>query len=296
MRERLRKYVIDEYHDYVIYRSLANHERDLARREILLSLSDKEYEHYELWRQLSQYQPKSPSKFKIWMLLLFRKIFGLVFITRLLERHERSVVKWYRELYSELQSKERETLLHIIREEEELERTLIGQIEESIVKYLGYIVLGLADAIIEISGVHAGFLGATGMTLFAGIAGLVVGFAASISMGVASYLQARQMAAIVPVKAAILTGTTYIASVVLQALPYFLTDDVFTAFTTSIIISITLISGFTFYGAVVRDKDAKKELILNISLTLGTAAATYIFGEILSTWLGLKALQSILFT
>ncbi len=290
MKSELRKYVVDEFNDYVIYKSLADVERDASRREILSNLSQKEYEHYIFWLQLTNHQPKPPSRLRIGLIVLLRRLLGLVFIARLLERHERSVVRWYRELSDALPPKERETLFHIMREEEEHEKMLIGQIEENIIKYLGYVVLGLADAIIEISGVHAGFLGATNVTILAGMAGLVVGFAASISMAVAVYLQAKQAPAIVPFRAALLTGITYISTVILQALPFFLTSDIFTAFTASIAVSITLIAGFTYYGAVVRDVESGKEIITNIALTLGTAAATYLFGEILSTWLGIKSL------
>lgn len=290
MKSELRKYVIDEFSDYVIYRSLAKVERDVNRREILSNLSKKEYEHYMFWLQLTNYQPKPPSELRIALIIVLRRLLGLVFIAKLLERHERSVVKWYRELSHVLPPKERETLFHIMKEEEEHERMLLGQIEEAIVKYLGYVVLGLADAIIEISGVHAGFLGATNVTILAGMAGLVVGFAASISMAVAVYLQAKQTPTIVPFKAAILTGITYISTVILQALPFFLTPHIFIAFTASIAVSITLIAGFTYYGAVIRDVDSSREIISNIALTLGTAAATYLFGEMLSNWLGIKSL------
>ena len=59
-------------------------------------------------------------------------------------------------------------------------------IQEAMIKYIGFIAMGLADAIVEITGVHAGFLGVTNSTLFAGISGIVVGFSTAISMGSAS--------------------------------------------------------------------------------------------------------------
>ncbi|MEM4238402.1 MAG: rubrerythrin family protein [Nitrososphaerota archaeon] len=293
MSRQLKKYVTDEYNDYVIYNALAKVERDASRREILYALSQKEYEHYLFWYQLSNHKPDSPSRAKIWLLLAARRLLGLIFVARLLERHERSVVKWYRALYETLPTKEKETLFHIIREEEEHEKALIGQIQERIVQYLGYVALGLSDSIIEISGVHAGFLGATSVTMFAGVAGMVVGFAASISMGVASYIQAKQMSAIIPLRAATVTGLSYIVSVILQALPFFLTTDIVLAFTSSITISLLLITGFTYYGVVLRDIDSRKEIVTNVLLTLGTAAATYVFGEMISSWLGLKSLHGL---
>jgi len=290
MNEKLKKYVDDEYSDYVIYRTLATHEDNDLRRRILVSLSEKEYEHYKFWEQLTCHQPRAPSKLRILLILVLRRVLGLVFMAKLLERHERDVIRWYHELSLSLPPKDRETLFHIIKEEEEHERVLLGQIEGGAVRYLGFIALGLADAIIEVSGVHAGFLGATNETLFAGMAGLVVGFAASISMGAAAYIQAKQMHQTTPVRAATVTGVAYISTVVLQALPYFLTRDMLTAFASSMLISMVLMSSLTYYGAVIRDEEAKRELLTNTFLILAVVAATFFFGEALSSWLGIRRL------
>jgi len=68
---------------------------------------------------------------------------------------------------------------------EQHERAFMKHIDVRMVRYLSFIILGFADAIVEITGVRAGFLGVTSPTL---IAGLVVGFAAARSMGSAPYL------------------------------------------------------------------------------------------------------------
>jgi hypothetical protein len=96
-------------------------------------------------------------------------------------------------------------------------------------------MLGVADAIVELTGVQAGFLGVTDSPLVAGIAGLIVGVAAAISMGAASYLQAR--AGDVgknPAYRGVVTGLLYMLTVIALASPYFIIKDIFTAFTSAI--------------------------------------------------------------
>jgi VIT1/CCC1 family predicted Fe2+/Mn2+ transporter len=287
---QLAKYAKDEYQDYVIYKALAAMETDLRRKQVLEKLSQKEYEHYLFWRSLCGYEPAGPPKVKKILLTLLRRLMGVIFVVKLLELHERSVIKWYKQLYSGLSHKDREILSHIIEEEESHERALLDQIEESAINYIGFIALGLSDAIIEITGVHAGFLGATNMTLIAGVAGLTVGFAASISMAAASYLQARQTRVFNPLKAAAITGVTYMVTVIFLALPYFVTRETAVAFTASLLVSILMISAFTFYGGVVRDMPLKREITIGIVLTLGTAGATFLFGEWIAGITNIRAL------
>jgi VIT1/CCC1 family predicted Fe2+/Mn2+ transporter len=279
---QLAKYARDEYEDYLIYEALAKAETDERRRAVLKKLSQKEYEHYLFWRDLSGFEPAGQPRLKAFIIVTLRRLLGLVFVAKLLEIHERSVVKWYKQLYQSLTHKDQDTLIHIISEEEEHEKALLNQIEESIINYVGYIALGLSDAIIEITGVHAGFLGATNATLIAGVAGLVVGFAASISMAAASYMQAKHARWISPLKASVLTGATYMTAVIILALPYLLIHDMLIAFATSLALSVVMISAFTFYGAVLRDESFKRELLIGIALTLGTAGATFMFGELIA--------------
>ncbi len=159
-------------------------------------------------------------------------------------------------------------------------------------KYLGFIVLGLADAIIEITGVHAGFLGVTSSTTMAGVAGLIVGFAAAISMATAAYLQAKQSTERSPMTSALITGLSYILAVVLLALPYFLTGNMLLAFIVSLAMAMLLTAYFTFYSAVLFDRHFGKEFLESAVLTLGTAVATYLFGEFLGKMFGIHPYMS----
>ncbi|MFQ6011185.1 MAG: VIT1/CCC1 family protein, partial [Nitrososphaerales archaeon] len=234
-----------EYFAYVVFGAMAEREKDASRRKVLEQLKEKEYEHYEFWRDYTgiREEPQvSSTAIRIRTALV--ALLGLTFTLKLLERFEANVVESYKVLLGTIEKKYRKGLETMLKDEIEHEGFFLSQIGEGRLRYMSFIVLGLADAIVEISGVHAGFLGVTSSTLVAGVAGLVVGFAAAISMASAAYLQSKQESGSASTSAAISTGLAYIAAVVLLALPYFMTDNMPYAFGGSIVAAILLVAAF----------------------------------------------------
>jgi VIT1/CCC1 family predicted Fe2+/Mn2+ transporter len=291
-RNNLIRYCEDEYTDHLVYARLAAQEQNAERKKTLQSLSEQEEAHYRFWKSLLEgYEPR-PRRIFLRMILAMRRMFGITFAVKFLERHEEQVIEEYRRVRPLLDGEPGAELERIIADEEKHEEFFIGQINEGVVKYLGFIVLGLADAIIEITGVHAGFLGVTSSTTMAGVAGLIVGFAAAISMATAAYLQAKQSTERSPIVSAFITGLSYILAVVLLALPYFLTGNMLVAFIVSLAMAMLLTAYFTFYSAVLFDRHFGKEFLESAVLTLGTAIATYLFGEFLGKMFGIHPYMS----
>jgi VIT1/CCC1 family predicted Fe2+/Mn2+ transporter len=282
------KYRRAEHTDHILYAELARTEKDPSRRDLLKQLSSKEEDHYEFWNRLSPGKTPTISRFYLRLILLARTLFGLTFTLKLLERREEKTIKEYKELIPTFPENEKPYLESMIRDEEEHESGFIAQLNERVVSYMSFIVLGLADAIVEITGVHAGFLGVTSSTLIAGIAGMVVGFAAAISMASAAYLQAKSDLTRSPNISALTTGTAYLSAVVLLALPYFLTKNMLYAFGSSVIVAILLVASFTLYGSVLNEKSFKKEFGLTTALTLGTALGTFLFGDFIGRLFGVQ--------
>ncbi|MCE4610215.1 MAG: VIT1/CCC1 family protein [Desulfurococcales archaeon] len=279
----------DEYIDYMIYKYLSEHEKHDKHKKILEELAKDEYRHYEFWKNIVDRDcSQEISSGYLRRIKLMRKIFGLTFTLKWLERHEEEVVEAYKDYLKYLDGPEKEKLQEIIADEEKHEHELMSNIEETIVKYMSFIVLGLADAIVEITGVHAGFLGVTSYTIMAGIAGLIVGLSAAISMSSAAYIQAKHDPTRNPTTSAIMTGIGYVGAVVLLALPYFATHNMAYAFTASILLGVLLIGIFTFYGSIVFDRNFKREFIESVGLMLGTAFASYVFGEIIGAYFGIR--------
>jgi len=284
----------DELFDYMVYRELASIERDPDIRRALESFSEHERRHYEFWKSIAG-SCGEVSGLKLKLYLLMRRFLGLTFTLKLLERHEGEVIEAYKRYLERLSGDARARLEEIIRDEVEHERGLLNSLaeREALVRYLGFIALGLADSIVEITGVHAGFLGATATTLAAGVAGLIVGLSAAIAMAGAAYLQAKHGGVeekLRPGVSAIATGSSYFIAVVLLALPYFLTHSMVLAFTASLVLAVTLVLLFTFYSSVINDREALRETLENLAILFGVAIASYLFGTVIGEVTGLRSL------
>jgi VIT1/CCC1 family predicted Fe2+/Mn2+ transporter len=273
----------NELTEHITYHKLAQMEKNPGNREALERLSAQEKTHYEFWQSLL---PEAEAKkiharwYTVWGTSFLRAALGVTFITKFLETHETGAVQNYQNMIGTIPASHHERFLQIIEDEKSHENALIGQLKEKRLDYIGFIVLGLADAIVEITGVHAGFLGVTGSTLIAGVAGVIVGFSAAISMGSASYLQAKQDVKKSPLFSGFLTWASYFCSVVLLALPYFLIRVMAPAFIASTSVGVLLVAGFTFYGAIVFDRKFWREFFETVGLMLGTALATFLLGLI----------------
>lgn len=287
-KKQFEQYAQREYTDYLTYQKLAETEKDPGNKRMLQKFSEHEKEHFDFWKNLRpDFSPKH-QVFFIDSILIMKKILGLTFTIKFFEVHEKKVVAEYKNLLSVMPPDKRSGLEKMIRDEEEHEHSLISQISEGRIKYIGFIALGLADAIIEITGVHAGFLGVTGSTLIAGISGIIVGFAAAISMSSAAYLQAKSDQERSAFTSAIVTGLSYIIAVVVLALPYFMTREMLTAFLSSALVGVIMIAGFTFYSSVVSERNFFREFSESTLLMFGTAAATFALGKVLGEISGIK--------
>ncbi len=284
----------DEYTDYVIYRELAKRESSPELKKILESFAEHEKGHYEFWKSFAG-ECSAADWFKVNMVIVSRRLLGLTFTLKLLERHESRTIEAYKTYLGKLEGEHRRRLEEIINDELTHEKAWLDSLaeRESLVRYLGFIALGLADAIVEITGVHAGFLGATATTLVAGVAGLIVGLSAAIAMAGAAYLQAKHGGvekSLNPVVSSLATGVSYIIAVVSLAIPYFLTRSMLLAFSLSLMLAIVLIVSFAFYGSVVNDREFRREALENIAILFVTAIAAFLFGTILGEVTGIRGL------
>lgn len=285
---------LDEYKDYVVYRALARVERNPQRRVVLEKLAEQEWRHFEFWSEVAEVKPAAwRVGLYAYLLVLLRFLLGVTFVVKLLERNEREVIARYRSVERLFVGERLERLRRIIEEEESHEEAFIAQLDETLVKYMGALVLGLADAIVEITAAHAGALGSTNSTIVAGVVGLIVGVGASISMASASFLQTKHEVGKSPVVAALVTGVGYMVAVAFMSLPFFLTHDIYVAFVASIAVAIALAFVLTFQAAVYAGRDFRFEFIQTVGLLLGTAMFTYLLGK----WLGgLFGIENILGT
>jgi VIT1/CCC1 family predicted Fe2+/Mn2+ transporter len=270
----------NELTEHLVYGILARRERDPENRALLEKLSLQEKGHYEFWKSLVPGSDPKPYRFSLIGIPLLRTVFGVTFTTKLLETHEKGSIETYEAMVASLPPAYHDRLREVINDERMHEKSLLSEIKEMRIAYIGFIALGLADAIVEITGVHAGFLGVTGSTLITGISGVVVGFAAAISMGSAAYIQAKQDTEKSAIASGLTTWASYFFSVIFLALPYFLIKTMIVAFITSTVVGVLLLAAFTFFSAIVSDRKFWREIGESVVLMLATALATYLLGVV----------------
>lgn len=267
----------DELGSYLLYSELAEAEGPPLSEQLRRS-AEQERSHYEFWRSLlgRDCEARRPPR----LFKLMYRVFGPVFTLQLLERREEGAVKEYEAFKGKLPEELRGRLDEIISDERSHESEFLQGLSDVRVRYLGFVALGMADAITELVGVYSGFLGATERTLVVGLAGLLVGFSAAVSMAAAAYLQARQEGHVRPGASAAATGVSYFVTALLLALPYLLVGDLAAAMAGSVAIALAILAAFHFYTSVVSGSSFAREYGLAVAIVVGAAAAGLGFGRL----------------
>jgi len=278
----------DEFTDYTVYSALSRKEKNPRFKEALNGLAQTERAHYDFWRKYVPRQDVRVGRLKVYFVLMIRLILGLTFTLKFLERHEEAVIKQYSAVYSLVPEMDRARFEQIIRQEQEHENLLMSSIEEGRVKYMSFIVLGLADAVVEVAAIHAGSLGVYDRTELAGLAGVIAGMAASIAMASAAYAQAKQGFSGSARWSAVYTGVTYMLTATALALPYFLTRSMVIALVASLVAGITLVAFITYYDSVISGRVFRRQFTEITAIILGATVALYLVGLVIGDFLGIS--------
>jgi len=205
---------INEYH---IYRNLAKLVKDPENRQVLEQIAEDELRHARDWQAHTGRDVK-PDRWAIFKYTLISRLFGYTFGIKLMERGEENAQAGYAHLRGRVPEIE-----NWIREEEIHELKLLAMLDEEILRYVGSVVLGLNDALVELTGALAGLTLALRDVKLIALTGLVTGIAASLSMAASEYLSTRtEETQKQPLRAAVYTGIAYIITVMLLVLPYLL--------------------------------------------------------------------------
>jgi vacuolar iron transporter family protein len=278
----------DEYADRSVYLALGRREKNPVFKKALQEIGNGEQSHYEFWKTFAPEVEVSAKRVRMYVMVLIRLILGLTFTLKMLERHEGKLHERYRKLAEYIPATDMARFQAMMDSEEKQEDLLIGEIQENRVKYMSFIVLGLADAVVEISGIHAGSLGIYGQTVLAGLAGIIAGVAASIAMASAAYAQAKQGFQGSAKWSAIYTGVSYMITAVLLATPYFLTKNMAGALGTSLVIGVILVAGMTFYDTVISARPFKRQFGEIAGIILAASLALFIVGTLVGQFLGIR--------
>jgi len=266
-----------------LYRSLAKSIKDKNNSEVLERIGNDELEHFKFWKNYTN-QDIKPNKIKIFFYVIIAKILGITFSIKLMEKGEQRAEKSYAEIQKYLP--EANTIL---KEEEEHENMLINLIDEEKLKYAGSIVLGLNDALIELTGALAGLTFAIQNTQIIALAGLITGIAASFSMAASNYLSERaDVDSKNSIKSSAYTGIAYIITVIFLILPFLLIPNPFIALIFTIIIALLIIFLFNFYISTAKDYSFKQRFLEMVILNLSVTAITFGIGIIVREAFGIN--------
>jgi VIT1/CCC1 family predicted Fe2+/Mn2+ transporter len=162
-------------------------------------------------------------------------------------------------------------------------------IDEEKLRYVGSIVLGLNDALVEFTGALAGFTFALQSSRLVAVTGMIMGFAASLSMAASEYLSTKsESGGKNPVKASVYTGSIYMLTVFLLVLPYLLFSNVYVSLAVTLLNAIIIIFMFTFYISVAKDLSFKNRFLEMASISLGVSALTFAIGYVMKTVFGVQ--------
>jgi len=282
----LKKAQQDELVGTEVYGRLAKLVKDSHNAKILKKIAEDEKHHANIFKKYTGKALKV-SKLRVLFYVLVSRIFGLTFGVKLQERGKEAAQKKYTQMFNTIPE-----MKEIIEAEEKHEAELINLINAEKLSYMSSVVLGLNDALVELTGALAGFTLSIQNSKIIALMGLITGISASLSLAASEYLsikseadpEAQQRAA----KSALYTGIAYIITVIALVIPYFLMVNYVASLIVTIIVAITIIFIFNFYISVANDYNFKRRFIEMAVISIGVATLSFIIGYLVKTFLGFK--------
>ena len=251
-----------------IYEKLAKREKNAQNRKVLQQIADDEVRHYEFWKDYSG-QEVAPSRLRVAWFSLLARLLGITFCVNLLERDEVNIATEYRNILDVIPAAR-----PIMEEEEAHEQHLLAMLDEERLRYTGSIVLGLNDALVELTG-----------------------SAAAMSMAAAEFLATRTEADNRnPLRAAFYTGIAYLVTVFLLVLPYlYLASQphaaplwglsvLHQARGATLLIGVGIVAAFNYYVSVAQHQPFRRRFIEMCAISGGVALLSYGVGVLLRGW------------
>jgi VIT1/CCC1 family predicted Fe2+/Mn2+ transporter len=287
LSESVRKQVLGfqqtEITEHHIYKRLAKKINSPENAKIIEKIAEDELRHYNGWKKYTN-QDVQPRWFSVWFYYLISIVFGFTFGIKLMERGEENAQENYARISNAIP--EATKFQH---EEDVHEEELINMLDEERLRYAGSIVLGLNDALVELTGALAGLTLALQDVKLIALSGLITGIAASMSMAASEYLSTRsEDTSKHPVRAAIYTGIAYIITVALLVLPYLLFENYILDLAITLTIAVVIIAVFNYYISVAKDESFRARFTEMAGLSLAVALFSFVIGYFIRQWLGIE--------
>lgn len=281
-RKIIRKMQQNELTESVIYAEISKFAKGEENKKTLLRLSEEELAHYEIWMKYTGEKLK-PQKGKIFKYKMIARVFGFTFAVKLMENGEEGAQKEYEIISSEVPES-----VAIREQEEEHEAALLDMLDEERLQYVGSMVLGMNDALVELTGSLAGFTFAMQNTRLIALSGLIMGISATFSMASSEFLAAKSEGRNDAFKSCCYTGVAYLITVALLILPYLLfgNENYMYALFTMLAVVVLIIAGFTYYISVAQGEKFKPRFLEMTLISVGVAVVSFFVGVLAKQFLG----------
>lgn len=271
----------NELTESVIYKKIAKFAKGEENQKTLERLGNEERAHYEIWKSYTDIEMK-PQKMKVLKYTLIARILGFTFAVKLMERGEEMAQDKYSLLAEEVPES-----VHIREQEEEHEASLLEMLDEERLHYVGSMVLGLSDALVELAGSLAGFTFALQDTKLVALSGLIVGISATFSMASSEFLSAKSEGRDDAFKSCTYTGIAYLLTVVALILPYIILSNAVAALVSMLVIIILIIAGFTYYTSVAQDLKFASRFFEMAGISVAVSVISFIVGIVAKQLFGI---------
>ena len=270
----------NELTESLIYKKIARFAKGEENKKTLLRLAGEEKAHYEIWKSYTKKELK-PQKGKAFFYTAIARILGFTFAVKLMEKGEETAQGTYETLLAEVPEAGK-----IRTEEEEHENALMQMLDEERLQYVGSMVLGLNDALVELAGSLAGFTFALQNTKLVALSGLIVGISATFSMASSEFLSAKSEGRDDALKSCSYTGIAYLITVILLILPYLLFSSIIPALIAMLLIIVAIIFVFTYYTSVAKDQPFSSRFWEMSLISIGVAVVSFGVGLLAKKFLG----------
>ena len=271
-----------ELTESVIYEKIARFAKGEENKATLRRLAAEEKGHYQIWQKYTGIEMK-PEMGKVLKYTLIARVLGFTFAVKLMERGEENAQEEYALLAEEVAES------HAIRQqEEEHEHALLEMLDEERLQYVGSMVLGLNDALVELTGSLAGFAFALQNNRLIALSGLIVGISATFSMASSEFLAARSEGRSDALKSCSYTGIAYLLTVIALIAPYLLLPAAMymPALFCMLAVVILIIAGFTYYTSVAQDEPFRSRFLEMAVISITVAVVSFIVGILAKKFLG----------
>lgn len=280
--KQLTSFQVNEITESYIYDRLSGILKNPHNSKILHELSKDELKHYHILKKYTGKTP-SPNRWKIFLYITIARLFGLTFGIKLMEKGEVHAQETYR-AWPDLQD-----LQTMANEEDEHENKLIALIDEEGLNYMGSVVLGLNDALVEFTGALAGYTFALQNPKLIALTGSITGIAAALSMAASEYLSTRtENDGKNAIKASIYTGIAYIITVVMLILPFILMVNPYWALIVCLGSALAIIAIFNYYYSIVKSENFKRRFVEMAAISTVIAAISFGIGYALRVFTGIN--------